>query len=122
MYNLKAAFELLLCICSIWILSSELIGILNLLGFDKSYKLAMSILWGSSSLVMIVLGIFYKKRHLRIAAIVLFGATLLKLFFYDISHLDSIHKTIVFVSLGVLLLFISFLYNKFRTALFGEED
>jgi len=62
-----------------------------------------------------------KKKHLRLGAIVLFGVTLLKLFFYDISHLNTIAKTIVFVSLGVLLLVISFLYNKFRDVIAEDQ-
>ena len=49
-----------------------------------------------------------------IGAMVLFGITLAKLFLYDIASLNTISKTIVFVSLGILLLVISFLYNKFK--------
>ena len=51
-----------------------------------------------------------------------FGLTLLKLFFYDIAHLGTLPKTVVFIALGILLLIISFLYNKYRQALFGEES
>jgi uncharacterized membrane protein len=45
---------------------------------------------------------------------------LVKLFFYDISHLGTISKTIVFVSLGVLLLIVSFLYNKYKDLIDDE--
>ena len=89
-------------------------------GTDQSYKLALSILWGVYSLLLIVLGIWKKLKHLRIGAIILFGVTLVKLFFYDIAHLDTIAKTIVFVSLGVLLLIISFLYNKYKDIIADE--
>ena len=61
------------------------------------------------------------NKNLRIGAIVLFSITLIKLFFYDISHLDTLSKTIVFVSLGILLLIISFLYNKFKDIIFDEN-
>ena len=67
-------------------------------------------------------GIWKKQKHLRIGAIGLFGATLIKLFFYDISHMDTISKTIVFVSLGILLLIISFLYNKYKNIISDEAD
>jgi uncharacterized membrane protein len=83
-------------------------------GITQSDKLGLSILWGVYSLFMIVLGIMKHKKYLRIGAIVLFGITLIKLFFYDISHLNTISKTIIFISLGILLLVISFLYNKYR--------
>ena len=54
-------------------------------------------------------------------AIALFAITLIKLAIYDISHLNTIAKTIVFVTLGVLLLIISFLYNKYKHLTLPEE-
>ena len=66
------------------------------------------------ALILIGLGIWKGKKHLRIGAIALFTITLVKLFFYDISLLGTIAKTIVFVVLGILLLIISFLYNKYK--------
>lgn len=113
-HSLKLSFDLLLSISVIWIASSELLNLMDIAGSAQSYKLGLSLLWGSYSLLLIAFGIWKKKSHLRIAAIALFGITLIKLFFYDISHLDTISKTIVFVCLGVLLLIISFMYNKFK--------
>jgi len=87
---------------------------------EQSYKLGLSILWGEYALFLIGLGIWKKKQYLRIGAIILFGVTLIKLFVYDIAHLNTISKTIVFCSLGVLLLIISFLYNKYKSAIANE--
>ena len=113
-WDFKIAFDLLLHISVLWITSSELINWMDIAESTQSYKLGLSILWGIYSLFLITLGIWKKKKHLRIGAISLFGIILVKLFFYDISHLDTIAKTIVFVSLGILLLIISFLYNKYK--------
>lgn len=113
-WNFKIGFEFMLHIAVVWIASAELIHWLDIAGSAQSYKLGLSILWGVYSLFLIALGIWKKNKPLRIGAIGLFGITLVKLFFYDISHLDTIGKTIVFVSLGVLLLIISFLYNKYK--------
>lgn len=118
--DFSIAFDLLLHTTLLWILSSELISIMDISGFDDSYKLGLSILWGTYSLILIGLGIWKKKKHLRIGAIGLFALTLVKLFTYDISHLDTISKTIVFVSLGILLLIISFLYNKYKHIISDE--
>lgn len=116
-------YDLLLYISLLWILSSELINWMDILQFAQSYKLGLSILWGIYALLLIILGIWKNKKHLRIMAFALFGATLIKLFLYDISHLDTLAKTIVFVSLGVLLLIISFLYNKYKHIISnGAED
>ncbi|MCB0428683.1 MAG: DUF2339 domain-containing protein [Flavobacteriales bacterium] len=106
---------------ALWIASSELIQWMDLAGYAGSYKLGLSILWGIYALFLVVMGISRRKKHLRIAGIAWFAVTLVKLFFYDIAHLNTISKTIVFVSLGVLLLVVSFLYNKYRHVI-EEED
>lgn len=118
--DFKTPFEILLYGSIIWIASSELLNWMDFAGYNESYKLGLSILWGLYSLLLIVLGIWKKKKHLRIGAIVLFSLTLLKLFFYDIASLNTISKTIVFVSLGILLLIISFLYNKYKHIIADE--
>lgn len=120
--HLKMEFDLLLHLSILWIASSELINAMDLLGSSESHKLGLSIFWGIYSLFLIVIGIWKNKKYLRIGAISLFGITLIKLFFYDISHLNTISKTIVFLSLGILLLIISFLYNKFKHIITDEID
>ncbi len=120
--NFKLPFEMLLHISILWILSSELLNWMDIAGSNQTYKLGLSILWGVYSLFLIGLGIWKKKTPLRIAGIALFAVTLVKLFFYDIASLNTISKTIVFVSLGVLLLTISFLYNKYKPASDEIED
>ncbi len=117
----KATY-LALNIIILWIVSSELISWLDIVGVEQSYKLGLSILWGCYSLSMIAYGIWKNKQFIRVGAIVLFGVTLIKLFFYDISHLNTIAKTIVFVSLGILLLIISFLYNKYKNKITDDDE
>ncbi|AWW32826.1 DUF2339 domain-containing protein [Echinicola strongylocentroti] len=116
------AFDFGLHLTLVWTLSSELIHWMDMAGWSRQYKLGLSIFWGVYALTVIGIGIWKNKKYLRIAAIALFGLTLLKLFFYDISHLDTIAKTVVFISLGILLLIISFLYNKFKHIITDETD
>jgi uncharacterized membrane protein len=106
----------------LWVLCSEMLSIMDLLKNTTSYRFGLSILTGVYALMLIVLGISGKKKYLRIAAIVLLGVTLAKLFFYDITRLDTIMKTILFLSLGILMLIISFLYNKYKKHIFGETS
>jgi uncharacterized membrane protein len=120
--DIKVLFDFVLHIAVLSILSSELINLLEINNFTQSYKLGLSILWGIYALFLIALGIQTKKKLLRMGAIMLFGVTLVKLFFYDISHLDTIGKTVVFVSLGVLLLIISFLYNKYNLLISEDAE
>lgn len=118
--NFRKPFFLMLHIALLWIASSELVHWMDMAGSTQSYKLGLSILWGVYALLLVVLGIWKKAPYLRYGAIVLFSVTLIKLFFYDIAHLDAIAKTIVLVSLGLLMLGISFLYNKYRHLISGE--
>lgn len=119
--KLKGSYELFIHLIILWILSSELIQIMDLQGFDGTYKFGLSILWGLYALLLISLGIWKHKKLLRIAGIALFAVTLIKLFFYDIVHLNTIAKTIIFMVLGALLLLISFLYNKYNTKIFNDD-
>ena len=105
----------------LWLASSEMLHLMDMIDMEGSYKLSLSILWGLYALILVFVGITNAQKHLRYAAITLFTFTLLKLFFYDISGLNTIGKTIVFVSLGILLLLISFLYNKNKSSLFDDE-
>ena len=120
--HLKMLLEFVLHISILWVLSSELLQWMDLAGSNHTYKLGLSILWGVYSLFLIALGIYKNTKYLRIGAIALFSATLLKLFFYDIASMNTITKTIVFVSLGILLLIISFLYNKYKYKIDDEPD
>lgn len=119
--NFIIPYEIILHITILWIASSELLNWMDIAGSNQSYKLGLSLLWGLYSLLLIVLGIWKNKKYLRVGAIILFGITLIKLFFYDIASLNTIAKTIVFVSLGILLLIISFLYNKYKHRISDES-
>ncbi len=107
----------------LWIvMSSELVNWLSIFGFNESFKLGLSILWGIFALAVVSIGIYQAKKYLRIGAIGLFAITLMKVFFYDISEMDTISKTVVFVSLGVLILIVAFLYNKYASMIFSTKE
>ena len=102
--------------------SCELVNLMAQFGIPDGTKLGLSIFWGIYALLLIVLGIAWNKKYLRVTAIVLLAVTLIKLFFYDAAELDTIPRTILFVSLGLTLLVISFLYNKYKNAIFGLTE
>ena len=114
-------FDVAMHISILTIITSEILNWLNTAGASDANTLIITIVWGVYALMLIGLGIWKNRQHLRIGAFILFGITLLKLFFIDIAHFGTIAKTIVLVSLGVLLLVISFLYNKYKH-LIVEED
>lgn len=119
--DIQKGFDIGFSIVLLWILSSEMVHWLELSGYTQVYKWAISVLFGIFALGLVGFGIDKKKKHLRISAIVLFVLTLIKVFVFDLMGLDTIAKTIVMTSLGVLLLIISFLYTKFKNTFLGDE-
>ncbi len=104
------------------LLSSELVHWLELARVENTFKLFLTILWGGYALFLIVLGLSRDEKHIRVAAIILFAVTLLKLFVYDMEDMSTILKTIVMIILGVLLLTASFIYNKYKRSAGNEAQ
>jgi hypothetical protein len=103
------------------ILSSELVTAM-LLMMDKPsssvpYREGFSILWGLYSFLLIGLGFKKKTQTLRIAGMVLFAITLVKIFFFDLANLPILSRTGLFLALGLLLLGASYMYQRFRERL-----
>jgi hypothetical protein len=84
-------------------------------------KTGLPVLWGISSFVLMWLGMRYKTRVLRIISLTLFSITLVKLFAYDIENIPAAGKIAAFFCLGVLLLIISFMYQKVKYIITDNE-
>ena len=120
-YSLQVAFSTLFNLTLLTVISNEFIHWMDIAGYQNQYKLGLSLICGGYALALVFAGIIQSKKHLRISAMILFSFVLLKLFFYDLASLSTISKTIVLVLLGILLLFASFLYNKYKDPLSGKE-
>jgi uncharacterized membrane protein len=84
-------------------------------------KTGLPVLWGVSSFVLMWLGMRNKQRNLRIISLTLFLITLIKLFLFDINNIPVAGKIIAFFCLGVLLLIISFMYQKVKKIIVDDE-
>ncbi len=104
------------------VLTSELFNWMHLMNTQSIYKLGLSLLWSGYGFGIIIYGIWKRAKHLRIMAFIIFGLTILKLFLYDIAHQSTISKTIVMMSMGAVLLIVSFLYNKYIPNILKEEN
>jgi uncharacterized membrane protein len=62
--------------------------------------------------LLIWVGFWKRSEFLRWQAIVLIGITILKVFIYDTSALQRGYHILAFMILGVILLAISFAYQK----------
>ena len=84
-------------------------------------KIGYPILWGVLSFVFLIVGIKRQNKPLRIIALSLLGLTIVKLFFYDIKNVSETGKIIAFILLGVLILIISFVYQKIKKLVIDEQ-
>lgn len=89
---------------------------------SQSHKIGFPILWGISSFIMIVIGMRKKIRQLRIIALVLFAVTIVKLILLGIYGESQTGKIAAFVISGVILLLVSFLYQKLKRLVLEQDQ
>lgn len=117
---MQKAVELMVYLIALLVLLAE-VRLLGIWMDSATFgKWAVTAILAVYALMLVIIGFWKKKAHLRQLAIVLLAITLLKLIFNDIAHLSTISITLVLVFLGVLLLLVSFLYNKFKGRLLDE--
>lgn len=85
-------------------------------------KAGLTIVWALFSFAIMWLGMKYKYKTLRIVSLSFFTAALVKLFLYDISNVSAGGKIAAFIMLGVLLLVISFMYQRLKKMLIDNEE
>jgi uncharacterized membrane protein len=85
------------------------------------YKAGLTILWSICSFTMMWLGMKFNFRALRIISLSLFTITLVKLFAYDIRNIPPGGKIAAFILLGVLLLTVSFMYQRLKRIIINEK-
>ena len=76
---------------------------------DMTYSIA----WALFALALILVGMRIKQRAARYAGVALLGITLAKLFLHDLSDLDELYRIGAFVSVAVILIVASFIYQRF---------
>jgi uncharacterized membrane protein len=71
-----------------------------------------SALWMAYGALLMIIGFWRASAFVRWQALVLIALTTVKVFVYDTSELDRIYRILSFVVLGILLLAISFAYQR----------
>ena len=115
----KLVYAVFIQITIVAILSFEY---LNWSTNNNEYKLGLSILWSVYALGLVILGINKKKKHWRLTGICFFIITVIKLFMYDLNQTSTISKTLSFISLGVILLLVSYLYNRYKHVIMADDE
>ena len=88
---------------------------------DQYLKAVLTIVLSICSFGLMWMGMRYKNKTLRIISLSVFCIALLKLFFFDIANVSEGGKIAAFILLGVLLLTISFMYQKLKKMIIDDE-
>jgi uncharacterized membrane protein len=125
-------FSWAVAIIAVILLSTEGQLLVNMLWYSPQHSLddlrrvygktGLPILWGICSFVCMWIGMQRKFRPLRIFSLVLFTVTLVKLFLFDIRNIPVAGKIAAFFCLGVLLLVVSFMYQRLKKIIIENES
>ena len=80
-----------------------------------------SALWMVYGAMLMLVGFWRRSAFVRWLALFLIAATIVKVFAYDTSQLDRVYRILSFIVLGILLLAISFVYQRDWLKLSGSK-
>ena len=80
--------------------------------------ITVTVLWLIVAIALFIAGAMTKTGWMRLTSIILTGVTLVKLVLIDRNSFTTEQKIISYVAIGVLLLLLSFFYQKFKQKLF----
>ncbi len=83
--------------------------------YRNMQQLSLSGIWIFYSIIMLIIGIWRRMKLLRLLSIALFGVTILKVFIFDLSFLETLYRIISFIALGLILLMVSYLYQRYKS-------
>ncbi len=90
--------------------------------YENQKQLSISASLMLYSIALMLYGIWRSRQPIRLTAIALFGLAILKIFIYDLSFLTTLYRIFSFIGLGMLLLLVSFLYQRFRHLILPEKS
>ena len=89
-------------------------------GLSRMYSTGLSVALAVSGAVQLIIGLKRRVKLMRCTGLGIMGIVLVKLIVHDLWQLPTIGRIIVFILLGIILLFISFLYQKLRPAILDD--
>ncbi len=88
----------------------------RLRGVETMQSFTYSALWMLYGTALMVVGFWKRQAFLRWQALVLLAITTVKVFFFDIATLQRGYRIAAFIVLGVVLLAVSFFYQRSRVS------
>ncbi|HNS32502.1 MAG TPA: DUF2339 domain-containing protein [bacterium] len=88
---------------------------------EQKLAAALSSLWIVYGFGLLIAGFLKRIQSLRIAALLLFGVTLLKLLFIDMMFVDNLYKIFLLIGTGTVLIVCAYFYRRYRKRLQERE-
>ncbi len=88
----------------------------------SNFSMSFSFILGVIGFIQMCIGMKIHMKVMRIISLYTFAIVLLKLVVVDLWSMASLGKIIVLVSLGLILLTLSFLYQKLKNVIFQDEQ
>ncbi len=82
-------------------------------------NISLSVFWVLYGISALTLGVALKNRYIRLAAIGLFGLVILKVFFVDMGSLSGFYRITSFIGLGVILIIVGFIYQRYKEKIYA---
>jgi hypothetical protein len=77
----------------------------------------LTVAWGIEGVALLIAGFPLSDRVFRISGLTLFLVCVLKLFLYDLRHLETMYRILSFIVLGIMLVSVSWIYTRFHDRL-----
>ncbi|GIX41502.1 MAG: hypothetical protein KatS3mg129_1235 [Leptospiraceae bacterium] len=80
-------------------------------------KTLLSLLWMVECFILFIFSIVFKERLFRITSMSGIIIILFRMIFYDLKQTTTLTKSLVFISVGIILLTMNIIYNKYKEKL-----
>ncbi len=88
-------------------------------GLENAQNLSLTAVWAIYAVIGLIIGIWRKWRYVRIGSLALLVVPIIKVFVYDVFHLETSYRIGAFVGLGLLLLASAYLYQRYSKVIKG---
>ena len=89
-------------------------ALVTLLLWYEASGSVLTVAWGVEGLAVLGAGFVLRERLMRLSGLGLLLLCILKLFLWDLRHLDTLPRIFSFIVLGLILVGVSWIYTRFR--------
>ncbi len=104
---------------AVWLVTMETYYYFELIGQPDSplAPMLVSLEWTLLGILLLIGGVLYHSRGMRLLGLGTLTITAFKLFLFDLAYLQMPYRTFTFAGLGITLVIVSWLYSRYGTDL-----